>query len=154
MLKNDWSCWGGIFDLDTKIAFIEENEKLTTASDFWEDSDRARDILQQITERKTWVDAWRDVCNSWDDVVLMNEMAEIQEASTEEVDECYLIFSSKIEDLELKKMLSSAEDKMSAILEINSGAGGTESLDWAYMLLRMYRQWAEKNRYKIINAIE
>lgn len=87
--------------------------------------------------------------HSWDDVVLAYEMAESGDVTPTELDSYFSLFNSKIEALELKKMLSNEEDKMSAIVEINSGAGGTESLDWAYMLFRMYRQWAEKNRYKI-----
>lgn len=106
-------------------------------------------MLQEISERKTWIDNWNDVSHSWDDVVLAYEMAESGDVTPTELDSYFSLFNSKIEALELKKMLSNEEDKMSAIVEINSGAGGTESLDWAYMLFRMYRQWAEKNRYKI-----
>lgn len=76
-------------------------------------------------------------------------MVSLGDATNEELEESFSLFEHEIEKLELKKMLSSQEDKMSAILEINSGAGGTESLDWANMLLRMYRQWADKNKYSI-----
>lgn len=106
-------------------------------------------MLQEIAERKEWIDGWEVVSGSWDDVVLAYEMAEAGDISQDELDGYFAAFNEKIEQLELKKMLSNEEDKMSAIVEINSGAGGTESLDWAYMLFRMYRQWAEKNRYKI-----
>lgn len=117
--------------------------------DFWDDSDKARDILQEIAEQKVWIDAWDMLSGSWDDLCLAFEMSVTGDISEDEVNEYYALFSDKIERLELKKMLSGEEDKMSAIVEINSGAGGTESLDWAYMLFRMYRQWAEKNRYQI-----
>lgn len=106
-------------------------------------------MLQEIAERKEWIDGWEVVSGSWDDVVLAYEMTEAGDISQDELDGYFAAFNEKIEQLELKKMLSNEEDKMSAIVEINSGAGGTESLDWAYMLFRMYRQWAEKNRYKI-----
>lgn len=106
-------------------------------------------MLQEIAERKEWIDGWKVVSGSWDDVVLAYEMADAGDISQDELDGYFATFNEKIEQLELKKMLSNEEDKMSAIVEINSGAGGTESLDWAYMLFRMYRQWAEKNRYKI-----
>lgn len=106
-------------------------------------------MLQEIAERKSWIDEWDAVCSSWDDLSLAYEMADAGDISQEELDEYYALFNDKIEQLELKKMLNSEEDKLSAIVEINSGAGGTESLDWAYMLCRMYRQWAEKNRYKV-----
>lgn len=106
-------------------------------------------MLQEIAERKAWIESWDEVSSCWDDVVLAYEMAEAGDITQGELDDYFAVFNGKIELLELKKMLSNEEDKMSAIVEINSGAGGTESLDWAYMLFRMYRQWAEKNRYKI-----
>lgn len=105
--------------------------------------------MQEIAERKVWVEAWDALSGSWDDLRLAYEMADAGDISEEELDEYRSVFDDKIERLELKKMLSHEEDKMNAIVEINSGAGGTESLDWAYMLLRMYRQWAEKNRYTV-----
>lgn len=149
MLKSDWSRWGGIFDLDAKREFISQREIATSSEGFWNDADKARDVLQEIAQEKAWVEQWDKVCSSFDDCTLAYEMGESGDVSEEEVDGYYSIFCGLIEQLELKKMLSNEEDKLSAIVEINSGAGGTESLDWAYMLFRMYRQWAEKNRYKI-----
>jgi peptide chain release factor 2 len=73
---------------------------------------------------------------------------EAEEASEEEVVKQYQLAQKRIEDLEFKKMLSKDEDHLSAILNINSGAGGTESQDWAEMLMRMYLRWGEKNDYK------
>jgi len=71
------------------------------------------------------------------------------EASEEEVDRQYDLSLSLIEDLEVRNMLQKEEDQLGAILKINSGAGGTESNDWASMLLRMYLRWAERNEYKV-----
>jgi len=70
-------------------------------------------------------------------------------ATEEELDEQYALIVADLEELEFKNMLSGKEDALSCVLTINSGAGGTESCDWASMLLRMYRMWAEKNRYKV-----
>jgi peptide chain release factor 2 len=70
-------------------------------------------------------------------------------ASEAELDEQYKLIVDDLEDLEFKNMLSGKEDNLSCVLTINSGAGGTESCDWASMLLRMYRMWAEKNRFKV-----
>lgn len=148
-MKSEWIRWGGIFDLDTKIKFIQESEKLTLAPDFWNDNDGAKDLLQEISEKKSWVDEWNLLSNSWDDVLLAYEMFSNGDATEQELNDYYELFISAMSKLELKKMLGSQEDKMSAILEINSGAGGKESLDWASMLLRMYHQWAEKNKFKI-----
>lgn len=70
-------------------------------------------------------------------------------ATEAELDEQYALIVEDLEDLEFKNMLSGKEDNLSCILTINSGAGGTESCDWASMLLRMYRMWAEKNKFKV-----
>lgn len=71
------------------------------------------------------------------------------EASEEELDEQYQLSLKIIEDLELRNMLRNKEDSLGAIVKINSGAGGTESLDWAGMLMRMYLRWGERNKYKV-----
>jgi len=71
------------------------------------------------------------------------------EASEQELDKDYKVSMKKVEDLEFLKMLSGEEDKLTAILQINPGAGGTESQDWAQMLMRMYIRWGERNNYKV-----
>ncbi len=83
------------------------------------------------------------------DVETLHEFFEIEEASLEEVDEAAIKLSAAIEALEVKKMLSGEEDPLDAIMEINPGAGGTESQDWASILLRMYLMWGEKNGFKV-----
>lgn len=79
---------------------------------------------------------------------MLFDFLEAEEGSEEEVVKQYRLAQKRIEDLEFKKMLSKDEDHLSAILNINSGAGGTESQDWAEMLMRMYLRWGEKNDYK------
>ncbi len=79
----------------------------------------------------------------------MFDFAKEGEADEKEVDRQYLETELKIQDLELKNMLRNEEDELGAILKINSGAGGTESLDWVEMLLRMYSRWGERNGYKV-----
>lgn len=148
-MKNDWSRWGGIFDLDAKIKEIKEKEAITLVEGFWSDAESARVVLREIASLKLWVEEWGGVTSSLEDVSLAFEMMLAGDVTEEEAEQYMTIFNTKIEALELKKMLSGEEDRMSAIIEINSGAGGTESLDWAYMLFRMYRQWAEKNSYKM-----
>lgn len=84
-----------------------------------------------------------------DELEIMHEFFLAGEASEDELDTQYLSCTQKVEDLEFLNMLSSDEDKMSAILKINPGAGGTESQDWADMLMRMYIRWGEDNGYKV-----
>ena len=83
------------------------------------------------------------------DLEVLYEFHKEGEASEEEIDHQYNLTLEKIEDVEFKNMLSSDEDKLSAVLQITAGAGGTESCDWASILLRMYKMWAEKNNYKL-----
>jgi len=83
------------------------------------------------------------------DVATLQEFADMEEATIEEVEAAYLLAFKTLEELEFKKMLSNEEDQLSAMIEINSGAGGTESQDWAEMLMRMYIMWGEKNKYTV-----
>jgi peptide chain release factor 2 len=84
-----------------------------------------------------------------DDTETLQEFADLEEATIEEVDAAYNKAFKTLEELEFKKMLSNEEDQLSAMIEINSGAGGTESQDWAEMLMRMYIMWGEKNNYTV-----
>lgn len=83
------------------------------------------------------------------DLEVLYEFHKEGEASEEEVDDLHQQLIEKFEDVEFKNMLSSDEDKLSAVLQITAGAGGTESCDWASILLRMYKMWADKNNYKL-----
>jgi peptide chain release factor 2 len=89
------------------------------------------------------------VNSSIEDLLLVFDFFKSGDATEKELDEQFSGTLSLLENLELKNMLSEEEDKLSAIVKINSGAGGTESLDWAGMLMRMYMRWGEKNKYKI-----
>ena len=84
-----------------------------------------------------------------DDVEVLLSFQKEGEASEEEVDSQYQEALKNIDDLEFRSTLNKPEDELSAILEINSGAGGTEANDWSAMLLRMYVMWAEKSGYKV-----
>lgn len=87
--------------------------------------------------------------NSLDDFEALYEFYEEGEVEETEIDQTYQNLLKKVEDLEFKKMLSNEEDPLDALIEINPGAGGTESNDWAEMLMRMYILWGEKNGYKV-----
>lgn len=96
-----------------------------------------------------WTSAYATANAANEDLSVLVEFNEAGEATEQEVDEQYGAALKLVEDLEFKNMLSGEEDSMSAVLQINSGAGGTESQDWADMLLRMYVMWGEKRGYKI-----
>lgn len=96
-----------------------------------------------------WTDAYDLVNRKVDDLEVLNEFHEAGDASEEELDAEYKRVARSVEELEFKKMLSKEEDQLSAMIEINPGAGGTESQDWADMLHRMYIMWGEKAGYKV-----
>lgn len=105
--------------------------------------------MKQIQELKNWTGSYENMESSIGDLETLYEFHEMGEVTEAEIDAEGVKTEVIIEELELKKMLSGEEDQFSAIIEINSGAGGTESQDWASMLYRMYLMWAQKNGYKV-----
>lgn len=105
--------------------------------------------MKQIQSRKAWTSSFEEIKTKVDDLEVLYEFYTIGDASEQEVNKEYQEALKKVEDLELRKMLSSEEDQLSAMMEINPGAGGTESNDWASILMRMYIMWGEKNGYKV-----
>lgn len=105
--------------------------------------------MKQIQARKGWTTAFESVDKAVQDLDVLFEFYSMEEVSEEEIKSEYKKTLKEVEELELKKMLSSEEDQLSAVMEINPGAGGTESNDWASMLMRMYIMWGEKNGYKV-----
>lgn len=120
----------------------------TQAPDFWTDAKNAEKVMKQVRELKAWIEGCEAVSRSIDDLNVLFEFAKDGEATEEEVDAHYAETIRLVENLELKNMLRGEADEMSCVLKINSGAGGTESQDWASMLMRMYIRWAENNKYK------
>jgi peptide chain release factor 2 len=98
---------------------------------------------------KSWTASFDKINSAIDDLNVINDFFREGETTEEEVDNQYNNCLSQIEDLEVRNMLQKEEDQLGAILKINSGAGGTESNDWAAMLMRMYLRWAERNNYKV-----
>ncbi len=105
--------------------------------------------MKSIRDKKRWTKAFDRTSSLFDDLTVIMEFYNENEASEEEVNVHYEDVRKEIEDLEFLNMLSGEEDRLSAILQINPGAGGTESQDWAQMLMRMYIRYAELNNYKV-----
>ncbi len=123
-------------------------QKQSESPDFWNDPKEAEKTLKQISELNKWIDTYRETRQKFDDLKVLHEFFEGGEAGEQEVMEQYEATIKMLEKLELRKMLSKEEDGLDAIVNINSGAGGTESQDWADMLMRMYLRWGERNNYK------
>jgi len=117
--------------------------------DFWNDPKQAEKILKASKEKKSWTQSFALAKSSVDDFIVIWDFFNQGEATEEDLDKQYRQALKHIEDLEFRNMLSGDEDKLGAILNINSGAGGTESQDWAEMLMRMYIRWGERNKCKI-----
>ena len=112
--------------------------------------------MKKIKDIENWINGYKTVEVASDELETAWELFKEELVSEEELDSIYAAAESAIEDLELKNMLRREEDKLGVVLKINSGAGGTESQDWASMLMRMYLRWAEQKGYKtsIANIIE
>ena len=130
---------------------IEILQDKTSQPNFWNDNVAAQKVLQEINQRKVWVDAWNDIRKAIDDVHALIELGEESGDTSfqSELDSELTKISERLSDLEYKNMLSGVDDKRNALLTIHSGAGGTESQDWAEMLLRMYSRWCEQKGYKV-----
>lgn len=105
--------------------------------------------MRSIKLKKNWTTIFDKTQKSVDDLVVLYDFFKAEEATEAEVDAAYADSMKLIEDLEFKNMLGGEEDHLGAILQINSGAGGTESNDWSEMLMRMYILWGEKNGFKV-----
>jgi peptide chain release factor 2 len=140
---------GGFFDVDTKLMQIAEDEKQTQDPDFWNDAKKAEAVMRQIRNKKVWTDAFKVVSDHVDDLGVLYEFFKEGAASEDELEEQYDRAAKAVEELEFKNMLSNEEDGLSAVVQITAGAGGTESCDWAGMLMRMYVMWGQKNGYNV-----
>ncbi|MEP2668130.1 MAG: peptide chain release factor 2 [Cyclobacteriaceae bacterium] len=136
-------------DYDRKIAEIKDEELITHQADFWNNPKEAEVLLKSIRSKKLWTDEFSDVNKLFEDLEVLYEFHEAGDVSEEELDKEYNKVFEAIEDLEFKRMLNKEEDQLSAMIEINPGAGGTESMDWADILNRMYIMWAEKSGYGV-----
>jgi len=128
---------------------VTDQELITQQSDFWNNPKQAETVLKAMRAVKVWTDAFDNMNKLVEDLEVLNEFHEAGDVSEEELEKDYKKTAKTVEELEFKKMLSNEEDQLSAILEINPGAGGTESNDWAEMLNRMYIMWGEKSGYDV-----
>ena len=137
-----------IDNLKTEIA---ELEKISTASDFWDDMEKSQKTMQKIGSLKAKVESYETLKNDFDDAQVMIELAD-EEGDESLVEDC----TSSVEDIEnriesmtLSTLLNGEFDGKNAILTFHAGAGGTEAQDWAEMLFRMYNRWGERHGYKV-----
>ncbi|MCK8524162.1 peptide chain release factor 2 [Aquimarina sp. D1M17] len=136
-------------DVDAKLIEIANEEEKTFAPDFWNNAQEAEKLMRSLNAQKKWVSDYEKSETLVDDLEVLYEFFKEGDASETEVDQKHNEALELIEELEFKNMLSDEGDSMSAVLQITAGAGGTESCDWASMLMRMYLMWAEKRGFKV-----
>ncbi|TAH04791.1 MAG: peptide chain release factor 2 [Sphingobacteriales bacterium] len=136
-------------DLDTKLEQLHREQDLTLQPGFWDNPKDAEKVLHAINNKKVWTDGYQKTVSAIDDAGIMLEFFQTADATEQEVDLAYADALAQLEELEFKNMLSAEEDQLNAVLQITAGAGGTESCDWAAMLMRMYIMWGEKNGCKV-----
>ena len=136
-------------NIDQKKVEYEEEQLRTQAPDFWDDPKRAEEQMKKVKGLEKWIKGYEQVRRLADETQLAFDYHKEELVTEEEVDADYANAIKAIEDLELMNMLCQKEDPMDCVMKINSGAGGTESQDWAQMLMRMYMRWAEAHGYKV-----
>ena len=136
-------------DIPRKRIELEEEQLRTQAPGFWDDAKAAEEQMKKVKGLERWIKGYTEVRTLSDELATAFEFFREELVTEAEVDDLYARALEAIENLELKNMLRQEEDPMDAVLKINSGAGGTESQDWAQMLMRMYMRWAEAGGYRL-----
>lgn len=136
-------------EIDKKLIEISNEEEKTANPNFWNNSKEAEIVMKNLRFKKKWVEDFEFLIANFEDVSVLFEFYTEGEVSEKEVQKQYDKTISFLEKLEFKKMLSEEGDDLSAVLQITAGAGGTESCDWAEMLMRMYLMWSQNQGYKV-----
>ena len=139
-------------NIDSKLIQVEEEQLRTQAPGFWDDPKKAEIQMKKVKDLQSWIDGYKQVKALADELQLAMDFYKEDLVTEQEVDDNYAKAIAAVESLELKNMLREEADEMDCVLKINSGAGGTESQDWASMLMRMYMRWGEDNNYKVTVA--
>lgn len=143
--------WGTLFDIERCQERAMQLEEVSMDNAFWNDTERAQRVLQELKGYKDIIEKYNKLCASLEDILVLIEMANEEEDMelAEEAKEEAKAFREKYEAMRIATMLDGEYDRNNAILELHSGAGGTESCDWVAMLYRMYTRWAEAHGYKV-----
>ena len=139
----------GYLSIDEKAIEIAEEEKRTQDPEFWTNSKEAELVMKRIRTLKTWTGSFNDCLGSLEDAQVLFEFMKAGEADETEFTTAFDTAIKAVEELEFKNMLSAEEDNLNAVMQITSGAGGTESCDWAAMLMRMYRMYGDRASFKV-----
>ena len=136
-------------EIDKKEILIKNEEEKSANPDFWNDSKKAELVMKNLRFLKKWVADYELIVSLCEDLTVLFEFHKEGEAEEGELNDLEIKLKNLLEEIEFKNMLSEEGDNLNAVLQITAGAGGTESCDWANMLLRMYLMWAQSKGYKV-----
>ncbi len=136
-------------DIEQRHIDLQNEQERTEEPNFWDDPEAARKQLKKVADIKALLDDYASLRRAADDLLLVADFVAEGVLTEAEVEEQYAAAVEAVEKSELRQMLSGKEDKLGAIMDINAGAGGTEALDWAQMLMRMYTRWGEAHGYTV-----
>lgn len=141
----------GFLDIESRLENLAELEKLMTAGDFWNNQEEAQKTVAKVKAVKNILDPFKKIQAQVEDFAVMAELVEMEpdEELLTEADASWQELLTELDKMELFSFLSGKTDKNDAILTVHSGAGGTESCDWAGMLYRMYTRWAERHDFTV-----
>ncbi|MEO0203117.1 MAG: peptide chain release factor 2 [candidate division WOR-3 bacterium] len=135
-------------EINKIISRIEEIENLSASSNFWEDKKYAQKLMEELSNLKNTLQEIEEMKTLYEEIKILDELAKEDLEFQKEYETKLKLFDKKLNDFELKMLLNEDDDVLDAIMEIHPGAGGTESHDWAEMLMRMYLRWIEKKNFK------
>jgi peptide chain release factor 2 len=135
--------------VENRVQKNDQDRQLTLAAGFWDDNKRATEILKEINVNDYWIKLYQATETAVEDFAVLFDFWKGGDATEEETKAAYEKALQQIDEAEFKSTLNQPEDELPAVLQINSGAGGTESQDWAEMLARMYRMYGEKQGWKV-----
>lgn len=139
----------GYLGIDKKLIEISNEEEKTADPNFWNNPKEAEVLMKSLRLKKKWVNDYNEIVSLNEDLNVLYDFYKEGEVDEEEINIQHEKTSSFLENIEFKNMLSEEGDNLSAVIQITAGAGGTESCDWAEMLMRMYTMWAERQGYKL-----
>jgi peptide chain release factor 2 len=135
-------------EIDARLAKVAEHKQLSLSAGFWDDNTRATQIIKDINGNEFWINLFNATNDAVEDFVVLFDFWKEAESTEDEARAAFNAAVTSVDELEFKSTLNTPEDAMPAMMVINSGAGGTESQDWAEMLLRMYKMYGDKQSYK------
>ncbi|MCS7297459.1 MAG: peptide chain release factor 2 [Bacteroidia bacterium] len=150
LLKERLSALRGFFDIPQREALVADLEAESQSPKFWEEPDRARQVLARLKAEKEWVEKYKEVAFAVELAEVALELYKSSDVEEEELKRAFVEAERLLTELEWQKMLSHPEDAYGCIIEINAGAGGTEAQDWVAMLARMYMMYAQKKGWPVV----